>query len=76
MDTLIIRGQGNATLLYLDGESTRIFVNNLYDSYEGNSHYKSVSGKENGICKVPEMKYSKDCGRLCQFTITKAQVLK
>lgn len=77
VDTLIIRGQGNATLLCLDGESTRISVNNPYDFCEKNSLYESVSGKENGICKVPEMKHSKDCARLCQeFTITKAQVLK
>lgn len=61
-------------MLCLDGKRARIFVNNLYDSYEENSLYGSVSGKENGMCKVPKTRDGKDCtGVRWEFRITGAQ---
>lgn len=59
MDILIIRVQGNATPLFLDGERASVFVNNPCDSYEEKIHYGSISGKENGVCKSQRQERAK-----------------
>lgn len=70
METLIIRGQGNTTILCLDGKRVRVFVDNLYYSYEENDFYGSVSG----MCKVPKTRDRKDCAEIqWEFRITEAQ---